>query len=173
MKKIAFIAYLLLVFGCSGIIRHSIGTFEYIAIPQTHIENPTFSVHVDGNYRETNTWLKEQIENALMHQKVSVLTFENSKQFVTTTSGEGKSASAQYNSGATVSKGKVDLTTTAEFQSQVKSNYLFKANYEHWTFSVILMRNQEIVAKGTFTSLYVDDIKRNVNVILKELKIIQ
>jgi len=107
-----------------------------------------------------------------MHQKISVLIFNNNKQFVTSTSGEGKSATAQDNSGTSMAKAKVDITTTAEFQSLVKSNYLFQANYDHWTFSIISMKNQEIVAKGTFTSIRVDDIRSNINVILKEMKII-
>jgi hypothetical protein len=166
MKKLNLILFMFLMFGCAG-------TFEYIAIPQTAIENPTFSVYVEGIYGEYyNTKLKEQIENALMLQKVSVLTLANSKQFVTTTSGEGKSAAAQDNSGVAIAKGKVDITTTAEFQRQVKSDYLFQANYDHWTFSVISMKNQEIVAKGTFTTLHADDIKSNVKIILKEMKII-
>jgi len=161
-----------LICGCSGIIHHALSTFEYITIPQPAIENPTFSVYVEGAYRESNAWLKEQIESALMHQKISVLIFNNNKQFVTSTSGEGKSATAQDNSGTSMAKAKVDITTTAEFQSLVKSNYLFQANYDHWTFSIISMKNQEIVAKGTFTSIRVDDIRSNINVILKEMKII-
>ncbi len=177
MKKLILILFMFLIFGCTEIIRHATGTFEYIAIPQPAIENPTFSVYIfsvygEGYYQLQTTRLKAQIENALMLQKVSVLTFTNSKQFVTTTSGEGKGAVAQDNSGAAIAKGKVDITTTAEFQSQVKSDYLFQAIYDSGTFSVISMKNQEIVAKGTFTTLYADDIKSNVKVILKEMKII-
>lgn len=172
MRNLILILFMFLMLGCAGIIRHTAGTFEYIAIPQPAIENPTFSVYVEGYYRDSNAWLKEQIESALMHQKVSLLTFNNSMQFVTSTSGAGKSATAQDNSGTKLAKDKVDMTTTAEFQSLVKSNYLFQANYDHWTFSVISMKNQEIVAKGTFTSLSVDDIRSNVTVILKEMRII-
>ncbi|MGV8059008.1 MAG: hypothetical protein AB2L12_13450 [Smithellaceae bacterium] len=173
MKKTILIIFMFLICGCSGIIHHTVGKFEYIAIPQPAIENPTFSVYVKGYYQDRNAWLKEQIESALMHQKISVLTYTNSKQFVTTTSGEGKSASAQDNSGTALAKDKVDITTTSEFQSLVKSNYFIQADYDHWTFSIISMKNHEIVAKGTFTSLFVDDIRSNVKVILQEMKIIQ
>jgi len=173
MNKLITSLFILFLFGCAGIIGHTTGSFEYIAIPQPAIENPTFSVYVKGYYQDRNAWLKEQIESALMHQKISVLTYTNSRQFVTTTSGEGKSASAQDNSGIALAKDKVEVTTTSEFQSLVKSNYFIQADYDHWTFSIISMKNHEIVAKGTFTSLFVDDIKSNIKVVLREMKIIQ
>jgi hypothetical protein len=173
MKKLILIIFIFLILGCGGIIRHTAGKFEYIAIPQPVIENPTFSVYVEGYDRGSNAWLKEQIESSLMHQKVSVLTFNYSPQLVTSTSGEGKSATAQDYSGTTLAKEKVDIKTTTELQSLVKSNYLFHANHDNCTFSVILMKSQKIVAKGTFTSFYVDDIRSNVTVILKEMKIVQ
>lgn len=162
-----------LILGCSRFIHHTEGKFEHIVIPQPVIENPTFSVYVEGYDRGSNAWLKEQIESALMHQKVSVLTFNYSPQLVTSTSGEGKSATAQDYSGTTLAKEKVDIKTTTELQSLVKSNYLFHANYDNSTFSVILMKSQRIVAKGTFTALYPDYIRSNVAAILKEMKIVQ
>ena len=100
------------------------------------------------------------------------MTFSNNKEIITTTTGEGLKATAQDTEGATLEEGKVDVKTKTGLRSIIKADYLFHANYDNWTFSVIAVRNEEIVAKGTFTSMYVEDIKKNVGTILKEMKIV-
>ena len=171
MNRLLIFSILLFTFGCAGAIRHASGTFEHIVIKKNVEENPSFAVLVEGYYPEYNSWLKEEIENALMYQKVSVISFGNKRQVITKTTGEGKSLSANNSTGSGISKDKIDVTTTTELQSQINADYLFKANYDHWKFSVILIKTQEIIAKGTFTSLYVNDIKNNIKLILEEMGI--
>ena len=173
MKKIIILTLMLSVIGCAQAIRHTAGTFEHIVIRKSTIQNPTFSVYVEERDPYTNIWLKEKIETALMQNNVSVLLFSNTKQLVTTTTGDEKDVSAHDNTGTKLHKGNIDIKSTTQLQSQVKADYLFQANYYPGTFSVISMKNLEIIAKGKFTSFsYEDDIKKNVKTILQEMGII-
>lgn len=170
MNKMIIAFFVVLFTGC-GIIRHNAGTFEHIVVRKPNIKNPSFSVHVEGAYQDQNVWLKEEIENALLFQKVSVFNFKNVKTLVSQTKGEGK-AFTQNRAGDSLSNGNINITSTTEFQSNVKTDLLFLANYDYLKFSIILMDTQEIIAKGTFTAYYSDDIKKNVQIILQEMGII-
>jgi len=58
MKKLILVIFMFLILGCSDIFRHKAGKFDYIAIPQPVIENPTFSVYVEGYDRGSNACQK-------------------------------------------------------------------------------------------------------------------
>lgn len=163
MKKIILAFSILLVIACVG---HK--TFDPVVIPQPGMVNPTFSVYVDG-HRDGRVWLKEEIENALLREKIRLISFDGHTQFITKTTGEGKSASAQTEIGDTLSKAKVDVTSTSEFQTPVRADYLLKAHYDHWTFTVISMRDQQIVAKGKFTET--KNVKNNIKTLLRQMGI--
>lgn len=164
MKKTIVFFSLLFIIACAGQQK-----FEPVVLPQTGIVNPTFSVHVEGR-RDGRAWLKEEIENALLRERVRLISFNANPQLVTRTTGEGKIASAQDEIGNTRAKAKVDSTSTTEFQTQVKADFLFNANYDHWTFTVISMKDDQIVAKGKFTET--KNVKNNVKIILKQMGII-
>lgn len=172
MKKVLLLILIMVFTGCAWRGQHVPSVFEHVAIPQPPMNNPTFSVYVEGKYQESNSWLKSQIESSLMRLKVAVLAFNNSKQLVSATSGEGKSSSAQdQDLTNSLSKAKVDVKTTIGQQSIINSDYLLQANYDSWAFSIISMKNQEIVANGIFTSLSTDDIRSNLGITLKEMQI--
>lgn len=172
MKKTIILVTLVVGVGC-GVFRTIMPTptFERI-VKKSTIENPSFAVLIiRGYYPENAVWLTNEIETALLANNVRLFAINNS-QVVSKTSGEIKRASSKSDS-TSVSKEGIDVESTIGInQIDTKATYLFKASYDTRAFKIISIKTEEIIASGTFTSLYSETIKDNINTILKEMGIV-
>jgi hypothetical protein len=156
MKKIIII-FMFLGLGCAT-------TFNYTIINKSIVNNPSFAIFVGGENAYNNDWLCEQIENTLIGRKLSVI-----------------SLNPTVNTQTTTTKGFIGLINPINLRtetnpvtsvdlSMIKATYLIYANYDLYTFKIILVKTQEIVAIGTFTGN--SHIKENINIVLNEMGVI-
>jgi hypothetical protein len=173
MKKIIYTLLIVAMASCSAnpFISHKPTNpedeFEHIVIKKAIKQRPTFSVNVDWSSSEYHVWFKNEIEKALMQNRVSILLLDRSKKLVTETDAESKAASAQIDQNNGASKNKVNIISKTELRNETKADYILHADYDLYSFDIIEVESQEIIAKGVFSN----NIKRNIGVIIKKMGI--
>jgi hypothetical protein len=169
MKQvITILLFIFIGFNCR--ISQNTSTFDHF-VKKSTIKNPSFAIFIErGNYNSYNNWLANEIEKVLLSNNVTLYAV-NINQVVNKTAGEIKDASSNTDS-TSLSKGELNFESTLGLnQIETKATYLFKASYDAGAFKIISIKTQEIIASGTFTGLYSEAIKNNINILLREMGI--